>query len=186
MTHVTCRLTAKNRDQVRNPILGNRVWANFTFTVLSDWLGRTSLKLSLCLCWLDWLTCVTLSVFYGKFILCCSVFTVYLCMSALVVVIILISWGRSSVIGKEQRLWNCLLSCWLWSESCDCVLPRAGSGAQWALDLIFSFGAIYIACLLIWYASTLITCSSLLPYLSPPLLVFSFGIDPLHFKAGCR
>ena len=31
MTHVTCGLTAKNRDQLRNPALGNRVWANFTF-----------------------------------------------------------------------------------------------------------------------------------------------------------
>ena len=31
MTHVTHRLTAKNRDQVRNPTLGNRVWASFTF-----------------------------------------------------------------------------------------------------------------------------------------------------------
>ena len=31
MTHVTCRLTAKNRDQLRNPTLGNRVWAAFTF-----------------------------------------------------------------------------------------------------------------------------------------------------------
>ena len=31
MTHVTCRLTAKNRDQLRNPTLGNRVWATFTF-----------------------------------------------------------------------------------------------------------------------------------------------------------
>ena len=30
MTHVTCRLTAKNRDQLRNPMLGNRVWATFT------------------------------------------------------------------------------------------------------------------------------------------------------------
>ena len=30
MTHITCRLTAKNRDQVRNPTLGNRVWATFT------------------------------------------------------------------------------------------------------------------------------------------------------------
>ena len=29
MTHVTCRLTAKNRDQLRNPTLGNRVWASF-------------------------------------------------------------------------------------------------------------------------------------------------------------
>ena len=27
MTHFTCRLTAKNRDQLRNPTLGNRVWA---------------------------------------------------------------------------------------------------------------------------------------------------------------
>jgi len=27
MTHITCRLTAKNR----NPTLGNRVWATFTF-----------------------------------------------------------------------------------------------------------------------------------------------------------
>ena len=31
MTHVTCRLTAKNRDRLRNPMLGNRVWATFTF-----------------------------------------------------------------------------------------------------------------------------------------------------------
>jgi len=31
MIHVTCRLTAKNRDQLRNPTLSNRVWATFTF-----------------------------------------------------------------------------------------------------------------------------------------------------------
>ena len=31
MTHVTCRLTAKNRDQLQNPTPGNRVWASFTF-----------------------------------------------------------------------------------------------------------------------------------------------------------
>jgi len=30
MTHITCRLTAKNRDRLRNPTLGNRVWATFT------------------------------------------------------------------------------------------------------------------------------------------------------------
>jgi len=30
MTHVTCRLTAKNRDRLRNPMLGNWVWATFT------------------------------------------------------------------------------------------------------------------------------------------------------------
>jgi len=33
MTHVTCRLTAKNRDQ--NPTLSNLVWATFTFLVLT-------------------------------------------------------------------------------------------------------------------------------------------------------
>ena len=32
MTHVACRLTAKNRDQLRNPTLGSRVWATFTFS----------------------------------------------------------------------------------------------------------------------------------------------------------
>ena len=31
MTHITCRLTAKNRVRLRNPMLGNRVWATFTF-----------------------------------------------------------------------------------------------------------------------------------------------------------
>ena len=30
MIHVTCWLTAKNRDQLRNPTLGNLVWATFT------------------------------------------------------------------------------------------------------------------------------------------------------------
>ena len=31
MIYVTYRLTAKNRDQLRDPTLGNRVWATFTF-----------------------------------------------------------------------------------------------------------------------------------------------------------
>jgi len=34
MARVTCRLTAKNRDQLRNPTLGNRVWSTFTFLIL--------------------------------------------------------------------------------------------------------------------------------------------------------
>ena len=34
MTHVTCRLTAKNRDQFRNPMLSNRVWAILHFADL--------------------------------------------------------------------------------------------------------------------------------------------------------
>jgi len=44
MTHVTCRLTAKNRDQLRNPTLGNRVRASFTFFILSSVVsGRAGL-----------------------------------------------------------------------------------------------------------------------------------------------
>jgi len=31
MIHVTCRLTAKYHDQLRDPTLGNRVWATFSF-----------------------------------------------------------------------------------------------------------------------------------------------------------
>jgi len=34
MTHVTCMLTAKNRDQLRNPTLGNRLWATLTCFLL--------------------------------------------------------------------------------------------------------------------------------------------------------
>ena len=45
MTRVTCRLTAKNRDQLRNPTLGNRVWATFTFFAISkksaEYLNKT-------------------------------------------------------------------------------------------------------------------------------------------------
>jgi len=37
--HVTCRLTAKNQDQLQNPMLSNRVWATFTFV----WRGIESL-----------------------------------------------------------------------------------------------------------------------------------------------
>ena len=31
MTHVTCTLTATNRDQLRNPTLSNLVWATVPF-----------------------------------------------------------------------------------------------------------------------------------------------------------
>jgi len=37
--HLTYRLTAKNRDQLQNPRLANRLWATFTFfyTEHSSW-----------------------------------------------------------------------------------------------------------------------------------------------------
>jgi len=67
------------------------------------------------------------------------------------------------------------------------VLPDVGSGAYYALDSIFYFGTIYVVGLYIWFASPLIIFSSLFPYLSPPLLIFSFErIDPLRLQAECR
>jgi len=47
MTHVTCWLPAKNRDQLRNPTLGNRVWATFLaneekFAILGGKLFRST------------------------------------------------------------------------------------------------------------------------------------------------
>ena len=45
MTHVTCRLTAKNRDQLRNPTLGNRVLLLLLpFSSKSRPLGRHQLR----------------------------------------------------------------------------------------------------------------------------------------------
>ena len=49
MTHVTCRLTAKNRDQLRNPALGNRVWAAFTFSCVMNGDSEQQLR-GLCVC----------------------------------------------------------------------------------------------------------------------------------------
>jgi len=51
MTYVTCRLTAKNRDQLRNPTLGNRVWATFTFLLCSEYVeqGLCNSTVSICL-----------------------------------------------------------------------------------------------------------------------------------------
>jgi len=36
----TCRLTAKNRDQLRNPTLGSRVWATFTIQYNTKFVKR--------------------------------------------------------------------------------------------------------------------------------------------------
>jgi len=41
MTHIICMLTAKNRDQLRNPTLDNRVWATFTFLLSQELLKVT-------------------------------------------------------------------------------------------------------------------------------------------------
>jgi len=43
MTHVTCRLSAKIRDQLRNPTLGNRVWATYLSFYVTNQLGQLSL-----------------------------------------------------------------------------------------------------------------------------------------------
>ena len=45
MTHVTCRLTAQNWDQLRNPALGNWVWTTFTFYHSCTWTPSTLAQL---------------------------------------------------------------------------------------------------------------------------------------------
>jgi len=42
MTHITCKLTAENWDQLRNFTLGNRVWATFTWTAkkTNEWVSN--------------------------------------------------------------------------------------------------------------------------------------------------
>ena len=50
MIHVTCRLTAKNRDQLRNPTLGNRVWLPFISVRIR--LGSVvCVCVCVCVCW---------------------------------------------------------------------------------------------------------------------------------------
>ena len=46
MTHITCRLTAKNRDQLRDPTLGNRVWAAFALFTMRRPNDRAEHQLS--------------------------------------------------------------------------------------------------------------------------------------------
>ena len=48
VTHVTCRLTAKHRDQLRNPTLGNRIWTTFTFTGASVRKAPSQANLFVC------------------------------------------------------------------------------------------------------------------------------------------
>jgi len=47
MAHVTCRLTAKNRDQLQDPTLGNRVWVTFTLPFTSRQILATPLTFSI-------------------------------------------------------------------------------------------------------------------------------------------
>ena len=47
MTHVTCRLTAKNRDQLRKSTLGSRVWATFAFFTFYMTMCLNIVRLSL-------------------------------------------------------------------------------------------------------------------------------------------
>ena len=49
MTHVTCRLTAKNRDQLPNPTLQSSMGCLYVFSLLvgeldGDWPGRALLQ----------------------------------------------------------------------------------------------------------------------------------------------
>ena len=75
MTHFTCRLTAKNRNQLRSPTLGNRVWATFTFfkqdlctssgvIIMCKQRGNESVPIQLAQCWFPGLAISTLKYKY--------------------------------------------------------------------------------------------------------------------------
>ena len=51
MTHITCRLTAKNRYQLRNPTFSNRVWLPFLLCGPRNNQGR---RWTHCRLWLVW------------------------------------------------------------------------------------------------------------------------------------
>ena len=51
MTHITCRLTAKNRDQLRNPTLDNRARATFTFLLLHKAMTERNKEIELEISW---------------------------------------------------------------------------------------------------------------------------------------
>jgi len=59
MTHVTCWLTANNRDHLRNRTLGNRVWATFTFLLKITKSRRVSLAVIVGIDRWPWLRCHT-------------------------------------------------------------------------------------------------------------------------------
>jgi len=48
MTRVACKLTAKNRDQLRNPTLGSRVWAFFLVAHRTSLLDRKEVDVCVC------------------------------------------------------------------------------------------------------------------------------------------
>jgi len=49
MTHITCRLAAKNRDQLRNPTHGSRVW-DILFYLTGVTCHPADVTLSPCVC----------------------------------------------------------------------------------------------------------------------------------------
>ena len=70
-------------------------------------------------------------------------------------------------------------------DSYQTLVPYAGSGEYCTLDSFVDFSRTYIICLFTSFASPLIFFLHLFPYLSVPLLIFSFENRPTPFP-GCR
>jgi len=119
MIHVTCRLTAKNRDQLRNPTLGNRVWTTFTFTSeRSSW--NTSWRCSAsCSSWLRGRSHVRCALLCDAARESNSVYVnggVHITYSALCVAV-LIRVQEVFTGAAQQRATYCerpITVCWLW------------------------------------------------------------------------
>ena len=58
MTQVTCRLTAKNQDQLRYPMLGNQIWV--TFTLFLSLTEQQDLSQNLAENQSDWVQVITI------------------------------------------------------------------------------------------------------------------------------
>jgi len=151
MTHVTCRLTAKNQDQFQNPTLGNRVWATFTFLKALLFIMRA----------------LPVRLVHDRF-------------ESSVNSTSLSSWLRHCyrvITGKHYRR-----STLIFTHGCLVQAPgRNATLVQFLILALYTF----FACLYRMLPH-LSFFSSLFRYLSPPVLIFPFEIDPLRFHAGCR
>ena len=133
MTDVTCRPNAKNWDQLRNPMLGNLVWATFTFFYVVEifatckgvtkWLVQLlhataehvglmikNMQTHLCHCQSHFVVCVTDGVKVTK---CCHILSrIFMAQSLLFLVLYWASCGHEMLLlgrwcDKVIELW-----CW--------------------------------------------------------------------------
>jgi len=119
MTHVTCRLTAKNRDQQRNPMLCNRVWAAFTFTFRPNFWSPTKL----------WDFGLRISDSFSRFLALYNYVCMYVCMY------VKIKWP--SAVEKDNIKTSASMYKPKTKSISDCKLRSLGTKAEWSSRHVF-------------------------------------------------